>query len=279
MFKINPYLIVNIDINEYIVQTKNSLVIIKNEQLILMLYELEKNQLEEIKEDDFLKYFNEKDVKNVRDFLLKNGIIEYQINFNQSIDDIILIGEEQQFETIFKTIFKGYFKSITTVQLNNYTNKDYQENDFCIVYMNPFNLKQFLKINEYLNDRNVLNKFIFYYNSSLYITNYHKKEWYNPCSICFFSNLESKLRGPINNININYQLLIDLIYKKKSNFNIQIELQNYEFINLMQVLLYEFNLFRTNNNSIVNQVTQINLIDNQVITDEAYYWEECECYE
>lgn len=59
-------------------------------------------------------------------------------------------------------------------------------NDICYIVLTSFNYIAFQKLANLLRKKNIIHKFVFYYNYCFYFTNYFKKEWHNPCPLCFF---------------------------------------------------------------------------------------------
>lgn len=279
MFLINPYIIHELDNLEYVVQTKNSITIIKNVNIVSMLYALEKENVSVISEIEIGIHLNNIKVEETIRFLLQNGIILKQPEIETTIKRVVLVSNNERFNEIFKINFEEYYKEMLIITFDEYRDVDYRETDLCIIFMNPFIYKKNFEINRFFINMDAIIKNIFYYNNSLYVTNYYNKNWYNPCPLCFFANLESNLRGTINNTNLNYQVLIDIIYSKKANFPIEAKLQNYDYITLIYILLHQFNMFTECKNEIINEINQIVISKNLVIKDAAYYWEECDCYE
>ena len=131
-------------------------------------------------------------------------------------------------------------------------------------------------VNSYA-DCNIVSRLGFYYNHNLFLSNYYKTEWYNPCPICFFGNLESSLRGKSKAFNTtSFQTLMDLIYKREPKFEIKNNFSNYSILLFVNTLLDELNYI---NNSHVNNVKYIDFNRNIVISDQSIHWELCDCYE
>lgn len=144
--------------------------------------------------------------------------------------------------------------------------------------MNPFNLKEYISINQKMSSfNNIIVKNIFYYNNKIYLTNFYKKSWRNPCPLCFFSNLESHLKGLTNIKQYNFQTLLDIIYEKNPNFSVEAKLERYDYIPVINAIQMEF--VSENKNREIDKVKSISLENYNVRYDYAYHSRGCDCYE
>jgi McbB family protein len=148
-----------------------------------------------------------------------------------------------------------------------------------MIFLDPFIYNDFICLDKYMKEQNIITKFVFYYNYSLYITNFYKYSWHTPCPKCFLSNLESHLRGSQYTDGLNFQLLIDLIYKKNLNFPVSADISSYDLLSLMFFLKKQLLEFESNENYVVNELCEISLENNQTVKDNSVYWEMCDCYE
>ncbi|EJH6411503.1 McbB family protein, partial [Enterococcus faecalis] len=126
-------------------------------------------------------------------------------------------------------------------------------------------------------EKNVVVKIIFSYNHHIYFSNFYKREWYNPCPICFFSELESQLRGEITSDTANFQTIIDLLYTKSQNFAIEYPLQKDDYFTIVYTIMrnLDSDLMKCD----LDEVLSIDLNNHLVTKDIAYHWGYCDCYE
>lgn len=278
MYSINPFLIHQINKEEYVVQTKSSTVLITNKELIRILKYVEDENLSELTIEWLEEKTNLLNSDEIITFLLSNNIIKEIISNINEIKRIICCTNNNVFSNIFKMVFASKYK-IISIPIDEVFKFEFNNTDICILFLNPFLYKEYLKIDLYLKTKNVINKFIIYYNHSLYISNFYKFDWHVPCPKCFFSNLENHLRGNQITEKINFQLLIDLIYEKKVNFPISANIEYYDLISTIYILQYQLSALYNKENFIINELVEISLESNSITKDNAVYWEICDCYE
>lgn len=277
-YNINTYLINDLE-GECVVQTKSSLTIIHNEKMIELLKYIEEKRISILNDSIMKNFFSEEEYLDVYSFLQDERLIELKNNKIVSIKNILIISNESKFENIFMNNFKEKFESIKNINVENfYKNQDILKNiDTVYVFLNPFNLEEYETINKIIINKNKIVQNIFYYNNSIYISNLYKKEWANPCPLCFFSILESKLRGIINEENWNFQTIVDLIYTKSPKFKIEAKLSIHDYMPVCFILLkYLENIDLENR---FDAIYEIELEKYKISTDYCYHWEVCDCYE
>lgn len=275
MYTIKPFLIHRLD-EGCVLQTGTNTVMIKNEELFAFLENIEINKIKEIQKEEIKDVF---DVSHqvVIEFLLNNEIIIQEKEKNMQYNKVHLFSNNQLFSETFKSAAVGIFDSIEIKDINSDL-KNVKENDLCLLFLNPFNLKKYIELVDKLTIENVIIKTVFFYNHSLYISNYHKQEWNNPCPKCFYYSLETQLRGTINSNNINFQIIIDMIYEQSETFEVQANLNTSDFLEILNILLSDFK-YNKNPNQYINKVYEIDLKDGRVNQDFSYHWELCDCYE
>lgn len=279
MYTIKSYLIHDID-DGCILQNGISTVIIKNDKLKRFLENVEQKGVQKISVD-FIKQEFQEQYDDVTKFLLENQIIfeyhEPDLNWNK----IWVISNDHTFSNYFKYSIEGSGEDIInlTITDNELDLDNLKENDLCIVFLNPFDINKYIEICDLIKEKNAIIKTVFFYNHSIYISNFHKKDWFNPCPKCFFYSLETQLRGGLTpNGSFNFQTLIDLLYSNEVKFNIETKLNPVDLITTMNVLSRD--LRHTGNvNNIINNVYEIGLNLNELNEDIAYHWEMCDCYE
>ena len=278
MYKVNPFLVHEIEHQNYVLQTKSSTVLITNEQLINILLQIEREQIGQISkewiENNIINISSEK----VIDFLINNNIITIINNIDYKFMKIICCSNNISFTKLFYSIFESKYE-IIAISLDEIYNYKFCESDFCIIFLDPFIYSDFICLDKHIKEKNIITKFIFYYNYSLYITNFYKYDWHTPCPKCFLSNLESHLRGSQFTEGLNFQLLIDLIYKKSLKFPVSAEISSYDLVSLMFFLKKQISDFESNKNYVINELCEISLENNQTVKDSSVYWEMCDCYE
>lgn len=217
MYKVEPFIWYDIDEKKTIFQTRNATVIITNKDIRDFLVILEERKILSIDETILKKYFDKMDYKEIVNFLVAQKILRREEERKVCIKRVIILSNDIKFN-------KSIELNISDIRDFLFVNKEQlkefkvEKNDFLIVFLNPFELKEMEKIVEIVKNKDVMCKFAFSYNNKIYISNFYKKSWYNPCPLCFFYEIESQLRGEQGENNINFQTIIDLLYAENVLF-------------------------------------------------------------
>lgn len=285
MYKINTFLLSKTE-NGLIAQTRKNINVIQNPKLIEFLIFIEQNKFETIEEEYIESYFNDKELAyKVADFLLKINIFEKDVNKILKIKSICLISNDETFKECFKFNFSSSLEKIGFLdiekvlelrkanEINNY--------DAVYVFLNPFNLNIYMNLIDILMREDIIIKTIFYYNNGIYVSNFYKGAWRNPCPKCFFYEIESHLRGTIQQEGYNFQTIIDMIYKEKVNFNVYHKLSFDDFIPLNFILFSELSTIKMDDpnkiNLLIDKTYFYKLCDFKLEEDYSYFWELCDC--
>ena len=120
---------------------------------------------------------------------------------------------------------KETFKVIYSTDINssviNLKENGFDSEGLYFIIQNPFDYIDFVNITDNLRELQAYTVVCFAYNSTLYMSNLYKKEWYNPCPKCFFSNIETSLRAKSKvTANATFQTIVYLIYNKETSFQV-----------------------------------------------------------
>lgn len=277
MYKFKPFLLYHLKEDNYVIQNGEATVIITNNKLVDFLKYLEEEKTLECTDEIFEEYFDDQAPAAI-EFLKHNHIISdnQTLPNNIKFENKFLISNDNTFKDYFNITFSGYeFNYMNVDECLNYS---FKENDLIIIFLNPFNLNEYRNLCDIVKETKAIIKMIFYYNHSLYITQYYKQSWYNPCPKCFYYSLETQLRGDINKGSFNFQTLVDLIYKQKPMFKLEANLLPKDFVIIMYILTKDFNNPSNLVNNI-NKVYEIDLLTMKINEDNCYHWEVCDCYE
>lgn len=275
MYIINPFLINLID-NNCVIQTGTSTVVITNQRLIGFLSEIEIQKIKSYTDQELEVEFGEnKDL--FLSFLLENEILIKKEKPFFIFNKVWILSNNNVFPNLFHKFAKNVMPGIHVLQQDS-DFSNVKSDDLCIVFFNPFNLKNYIRIVDTLKEKGVIIKTVFFYNHSIYISNYYKKTWGNPCPKCFFYSLETQLRGTINSNNINFQTIIDMIYEENALFNIEAKLEPIDYLKPLEILLFDIR-YDSNPNVFINKAYEINIKNGTINQDFSYHWELCDCYE
>ena len=275
MYKVQPYIWNKLDDKETLFQTQNSTVVIMNKALADFLISIEEAQIININDKMVEKEFGSKS-SEVLEFLENNELIKKEIKKEVSIKCIYVLCNDKKFEESFNfNLSEDY--SIKYIEMEKLLALNFEKNDCLLVFLNPFSIETLEKIAIIVKEKNIISKFIFSYNNRIYFSNFYKKDWYNPCPLCFFYELESQLRGDNSENHINFQTIIDVLYAKHGIFETELPLEKSIYLQIIY-LLTQYLVPDINENKI-DEVIELDLKDGSVVKDIAYHWGYCDCYE
>lgn len=277
MYKFRSYLIQEINCG-YVLQNGVTTVVITNAKLIEFLKDIEIKGIIDIEEQDFLDVFGD-EFRSVIKFLIDNKVIVKCEKPNLNFDKIYLFTNNLNISNVVNYCIEDFEEEVINVSIENCEEKinNINKNSLCIIFLNPFNLKEYISLCNKLIETNAIIRSSFFYNHSIYISNFYRKAWYNPCPKCFFYALESQLRATLPSNTISFQTLIDLIYKENSKFNIVTNLKKIDSIAIVTLLLKDIKF--KNDLTNINNIYEFELETYSIIEDSAYHWELCDCYE
>jgi len=279
MYKARPYLL--FDTQEgTILQNNIATVLLKNDKIINFLRNLETNKSLLQSEEKIRVHFPNNYTEAIN-FMLANSIISQDKFPVFKFDDIHIISNSQVFSDFFASLSKDVCENVNFYDIISYDTElgFLSDKSLCVVFLNPFDLREYIKLNDEIAKHDCIVKFIFYYGHNIYISNYHKPSWKNPCPKCFFYSLEAQLRGDQKGGgSINFQTLIDIFYIRDVRFNSEATLKAHHLLGVMKALFDQF--AETHKiNSFVNIVHELTLESSYVNTDYAYHWEMCDCHD
>ena len=278
MYKTKPYLLFEIQDGK-VFQNSTSTLVLTSQSMIRFLENLETDKSLLTSEERIKEYFPNNHTDALK-FLLDNGIIYKEKLPHFRFDEVHVVSNSKVFNEA--VLYFSQDMEFTTI-LHAFESKPLdmhrlRENTLCLVFLNPFNLKIHEKIATEMRTIACISKFIFYYNHSLYMSNFHKPSWVNPCPKCFFYNVEAQLRGGPRNLSKNFQSMIDMMYVKETMFDIEAVLAPHDLLGVMNVLFTQIKS-STEFNSYTNVVHSFTQDFIKVNTDYAIHWELCDCYE
>lgn len=276
MYKIRPYLIQEIH-EGIVVQNGISTTAITSERVIEFLKEIERQNYITI-EDALLIDFFGNDCEEVISFLISNEIIEHIEEISYNYKYIKILTNSQEFSEVVEFCKSDFDEKIIVYTINELDKclEKITKDDMILVYMNPFNMEKYIEISDLLIEKDIIIRTSFFYNHNIYISNLYKRQWRNPCPKCFFYDLETQLRAEPVSKGMNFQTIIDLLYKKNPRFEVKFPIKKTDMIFILNILR---NQKAKPINDGANIVYQYNIKTKMVSQDYAYHWEMCDCYE
>lgn len=276
-YRIFPFLITNCE-EISVIQNSQSTVILKKSEMIDFFNWIDSSGVYEVSMKQLNEIFNEQTEKAI-EFMQRNNLIGEIKQKIISYEDITVVSNDEIFIKSMKFNSKGHNENFI-YELLPRDFHDFKINNLqslYIFFLNPFHYKYYTELINIIRDNNILSRFGFYYEHRIFLSNYYKQEWYNPCPLCFFGNVESSLRGNSKLLNtVSFQNLLDLIYKKEPGFEVENTFNNYSILTFVDTLLKDLDI---DNNSQINNVQYIDFNKNIVLSDQAIHWELCDCYE
>lgn len=276
-YKVFPFIITNYKENS-VIQNALNIVIIKDTQMINFFNYIDTNAEYNINTEQLRKLYKDR-VDEAIEFMKINRLIDEVHPKNIKYKDITVVSNDEIFinSMRFNTIGLNEKFIFEFLPENNDKFKINYPDNLYIFFLNPFNYKYYVELVNVIRDNNILSRFGFFYNQSIYLSNYYKKEWNNPCPLCFFGNIEATLRGKSKAYNtVSFQTILDIVYKKDPSFKIENVFTNNSILPFVSVLLAQLYIY---DNSLINNVQYIDFNNNIVLSDQAIYWEMCDCYE
>lgn len=265
------------------IQNSTGFTIIKDTRIINFFREIDQDNRRSI-HDYQMKDFFEDEQEEIISFLVDNNLITV-VPTKKNYDEIFFITNNPVVHDVIEYIQVGSYlpivsnKIIPTREILGFIQQSpISKKVLVIISLIPFDYNTFLQLNDYLHKNNFMYVFSFSYNSKIYITNIHKRDWYNPCPKCFFSQLEASLRAYNRNTSeMTFQSIVDLVYSKKISFNPDLPLTNRNILNFM-FNLFTFDTKEEDINNLANRIIELNLYSTTVY-DQAVHWELCDCFE
>lgn len=285
IYEVDQFTFFEMSEKEYVLQNSSGISIVNNSKLIRFLLELDSTNRLQISDED-LEFFFDYEKESVKKFLIDNDIIQ-EVLKKVTYDKVIYITNNENIKESLVFNSEGheldvdirFIKKEDTATKSISIEDNYKDALYIIIF-NPFDYHFFLEICNYLSSMNVRYLVSFTYNSKYYLTNIHKKDWYNPCPKCFVAHLISSLRAKskINNTT-TFQTIIDIIYNKNISYDIYLPVSN---INILAVIgkLLSFSNRKTalTIDDLSNEIVSVTL-DGEIDYDQAIHWEICDCLE
>lgn len=274
MYKLLPYIISKFE-DKQVIQNCENTVILKNKEIsdFFIMSELEsKNDYIYEELESVFKH----ETEDILKFLLDNKLIVKLHEIDMLYKGVKFISNDDTFINSIEFNSKGVDYDVIIKKIDNFM-FDIKPEYLHIIFLNPFNYSTMIKINERLRESNVIYRIAFYYQHRIYISNYHMRDWHNPCPLCFYANLESNLRGKSKVMNtVSFQTMLDLIYSKNPAFELVNKFTCFSIMGLVNVLLEDV---KVQCNQQINRNFSIDYNNNIIFSDEAIYWNMCDCYE
>lgn len=284
-YEIQPFFLYTSE-KKTVLQNINGAVDINDSLLKKMLISWDCEQKKIISSNELKAAFGE-DTPGLIDFLDKNDVIKEIIRREYPIERVIVLSDDTDINDNLKKMFLELDSKeieLCFVEEDKIVNLQMLSNDLIIASLTKYKARFADYIKERVIKSNSVLLMGYCYANNYYIDNLYKRDWYLPCHTCNFENLKNQLR--INNgSSINYQQLLDIIYKSDEDTVISYPLS---YLNkcLISIELYKKvasfvgdGRFTFLSPDQLNEIEMIQLKSSTIIKDSAFHWELCDCYE
>lgn len=276
MYKVEPFIWYDLDEGKAIFQTRNSTVVVTNKNIRDFLVALEERKILNVDEIILNQYLGKMDHEKIVNFLVEQKILRIEEERKVCIKRTLILSNDIKFNKSIDLNLSDT-NDLLFVDKGKLQEIEVKKTDLLLVFLNPFELKEMEKLVEIVKNKDIICKFVFSYNNKVYISNFYKKSWYNPCPLCFFYEIESQLRGEQGENTINFQTIIDLLYAENILFKSVLPLNQVDYLQIVYILS-KYICF-TPENYKLDEVVELNLSDYNIRKDIAYHWGYCDCYE
>lgn len=278
-YETNTFFIEDIDdVHAYLMNTK-TIINLSDKSLIAMLHWIDENKISEIDDHKIAYFMNEKKKQSIEFLLSEHILLEptKEKNFDRVtyVTNDAVIGEMLSYVLIGSENM-GQKAQVTTVNdLNEFfSKKNTSDNCQFFFILNPFTVGDLDSITKFAQKNIISVRVAFFYNFKFYVTNVYSPDLLSPCPMCFFYNLESSLRVTDRvNDSITFQNIVDLIYNQTTKFTSEASFTRKQLLSFISLII------RLAEDKGYGDVYELDYDSARVVTDIAYHWELCDCYE
>ncbi|WP_311541912.1 McbB family protein [Staphylococcus chromogenes] len=293
-YYIKNFLLYWLNENEIIVQTSETIIKIDHIDMIKLVDYIDKNGILYIDNETIERYLGQDKEAGIM-FMKHYGIIESGSELAFNIKNIVIISNNQNFLNIYKEYFGSFFNKFNSLNLFYFNNLNEIEGilkkkgtTLIIAFLNPYNKKVGLRLDEYAKNNDIILSLNFSYNYRFYISNLYHNKWKNPCHKCFINNIQTEYRNGKNTSKIEFQRIIDDMYIKDQDFPVSISISNRKAFNIIDTIhkRLEETLLKEKEGTIlynqslekIHECYEYNIKTGELHKDIAIYWEMCDCY-
>lgn len=271
-YNVTSFTVYSLDKKTWVLQTTKSISIIDNIILINVLNKIKDHKhitlsrLIHIINNDILS-------SKIISYLKDNGIIRPLKNLNFNLKSSILITNNNNILDFFRSHF---FKQ--TVLLDQVDEQEFKSNQLIVAVLNPYNPKMVRKLYKKFENTHSYLLVGFIYNFKFYLDNIYNSELEFPDHFDHLKYIQSGIYS--DQTNYTYQDLVNIIFEKDPNFNLEFFLSWIDVVMISKILLQRLiEIFDLDNNvnlylnDIIVKIEELDLKTYKVIADSANYWE------
>jgi len=274
MYTITPFVWHQVD-EGTIIQTQHSITLIQDIKLQNFMQEQEMLQKTHFDALEIKQRFGSES-EQVIDFLLDNKLIKKKAEMKLEFQRLIVVSQENKFIELVKQIW-GEEYTVIGCDFDFLEKIEIRVTDLILGFVMPFSIDELEILRNTADECDAYLKVLFPYDGKMYISNFYRKSWANPCPVCFFSEIECQLRGEAGEYSINFQTLMDLIYKKNPEFTYEIPLRGSDYLKIAYAISTHLSGDLTEKE--INEVLEMELATGKIRRDISYHWGYCDCYE
>lgn len=279
------YIIHDLPNGDMVLQNQVGTTLIKDTKLINFMKELESQNKLIIEVPQLLEVFQDDEILL---FLHDNKIVTHYIEPEFSFESIILIIEDSEICELLNNLLK----ELTDIPIEVVSSKNYKEikrnkvNSLFICFIKEYRKEKVVNLLESIHyDNSNFSLLSYCYRNAVYFDCLYSNTINTPCHNCNTGITDGQLYEVDGGI--TYQELIKMIFQIDNNYATTSPLT---FRNKMlianQICQQLEGILPESNDTIVYKhyqdivnVYKLDLLENNIISDTAIFWEMCDCYE
>lgn len=275
-YRVASYIIYKVDSGSWVVQTRNKINIITDEDLAYVLEKIMHKTIITSENLASILDINKSKATAIYEYLEANELITSMPKLNFKLTKSLFATNDKKIYEFFKNNYFDEFKFFKNVNEINI-----KPNQLAVVILNPYNPDMVRSIYKNIKKQELDTSYLilgYFYNFHFYLDNLYNINLMLPNHFDHISYTQASLYS--NETNYTYQDLVDIIFERDPKFNLTFPIQWTDLIAisdiLMNVVLSIFDMDDSTNLYFNDIVLQTNDFDMQTRTnrvDTANYWE------
>lgn len=285
-YKINNFIYHELPNKQIVVQSQNGIVEVFEDGMKNFIKIIDKEMpSKEITAANLQNYFGRNTTEAI-EFLISYGILSQIEDLNFAINRIIFATNDIKLYNLVNFLHSNQdADNLFTAVLNENDLNDFSfdSQDLLVCFFNPYDRNLIKKTKGVADKYNMLIQIGYVYNNDVFIDNFYRESWKNPCHFCNINNIRNQLRTEVFE-EVTYQHILDDIFEKDSTFKVETAFNQSQIVFLCNTLLMNVNKFiniprNTNYTGDLLNIIKLNMEDYSVVVDTAVHWELCDCYD
>lgn len=275
-YSVNQYLIYQLKDSEYVIQTDESIMVINNERMITFLKKLER--LNSISSEKIADFFDNGEV--AINYLEKNHILKRQETLNFDIKNAVFVTNNQRYYNFISSHIELDSVTLHKITWDSFLETNsFPRHTLFVFIINKYNPKTIKKLYEKVKTETTNYALVsFFYGYKYYLDNLYNAAFGNPNHFDHLGYIQSKVLN--DDKTKTYQNIIDVVFDRDDNFNLEIPISYSTFIKSFNLLIMEveklFSLTHFKRALTTGDLLTVTCLDyksNDIYKDTAMFWE------